>query len=68
MRMSEGEAPAGLTISEKILGFLLIFFGAIFFYYTMQTPTIRDSGFIFFPIFGIGLIVLGIFMVLAKAE
>jgi len=68
MCMSEGEAPAGLTILEKLVGFLLIFFGAILIYYTMQTPTLRGSGFIFFPVFGIGLIVLGIFMVLAKAE
>jgi len=68
MRMSEGEAPAGLTISEKFFGLLLIVFGAILFYYTQQTPALRGVGFIFFPVFGIALIVLGIFMVLAKAE
>jgi hypothetical protein len=66
--MSEGEAPAGLTFLEKFFGVLLIVFGAILLYYMQQTPTLKGTGFIFFPIFAIGLIVLGVFMVLAKAE
>ncbi len=68
MPMSEGEAPTGLTTLEKFFGLLLIVFGAILLYYTGQTPTLKGLGFIFFPIFAVGLIVLGIFMVLAKAQ
>jgi uncharacterized membrane protein YjjP (DUF1212 family) len=66
--MSEGEAPTGLTIAEKFLGLLLIFFGAILLYYTIETPDLRNLGFNIFIVFAILLIVLGIFIVLSKAE
>jgi len=65
--MSE-EAPAGVTIVEKLFGLLLIFLGAIVFYYALQTPRLMGIGFIFFPAFGVFLIALGIFLVFSKAE
>lgn len=65
--MSE-EAPAGLTIIEKFFGLLLVVLGVIVFYYALQTPRLVGIGFIFFPVFGVFLIALGIFLVLSKAE
>jgi len=63
-----GEAPAGLTLMEKIFGLLLIIMGLIAVYYAWQTQGLEHFGLGFFVTFGIVLIALGIFMVLAKAE
>lgn len=65
--MSE-EAPAGLTIAEKVFGLILVVLGALVFYYSPQTPKLAGIGFIFFPAFGIFLIAIGLFLVFSKAE
>lgn len=65
--MSE-EAPVGLKIMEKLFGLILIIFGFMLSFYYYQTEGVTGSGFIFFFIFGIVLIVIGVFMLWAKAE
>ena len=65
--MSE-EAPVGLKIMEKIFGILLIVFGFMLSFYYYQTQGLTGPGFIFFLIFGIVLIVLGVFMLWVKIE
>lgn len=62
------EAPAGLTLMEKIFGLLLTLMGFIAVYYAWQTQKLEHFGLSFFVTFGLLLIALGIFMVLAKAE
>ena len=68
MCMSEGEPPRGLMIAEKLFGSLLIFFGAVLLYYTIETPDLRNLGYNIFIVFAVLLIVLGIIIVLSKAE
>jgi len=63
-----GEVPAGLTLMEKIFGLVLIIMGFVAVYYAWQTQGLEHFGFGFFVAFGLVLIALGIFMVLAKAE
>jgi len=63
-----GEVPAGLTLMEKIFGLLLTIMGFIAVYYAWQTQGLEHVGFGLFVTFGLVLIALGIFMVLAKAE
>ena len=63
-----GEVPAGLTLMEKIFGLLLTLMGFIVIYYAWQTQGLEHFGFGFFVTFGLVLMALGIFMVLAKAE
>jgi len=63
-----GEAPAGLTLMEKIFGLLLTLMGFIAVYYAWQTQGLEQFGLGFFVTFGLVLIALGIFIVLAKAE
>jgi len=61
------EAPIGLTIVEKLVGLLMITIGAITFYvtYTNLSSAVNPAMFL---AAGVVLIVLGIFLVLAKAE
>jgi len=63
-----GEVPAGLTLMEKIFGLVLTLMGFVAVYYAWQTQGLEHFGFGFFVTFGLVLIALGIFMVLAKAE
>ena len=60
--------PAGLTFMEKIFGLLLTIMGFIAVYYALQTQGLEHFGLSFFVAFGLVLIALGIFMVLAKGE
>jgi hypothetical protein len=65
--MSE-EAPLGLKVMEKLFGILLIAFGIIISFYYFKTEGLVGPGFIFFLIFGVVLIILGVFMLLVKVE
>ncbi len=65
--MSE-EAPVGLKIMEKIFGILLIVFGFLLSFYYYQTTGLIGPGFIFFFIFGIALMIFGVFMLWVKIE
>jgi hypothetical protein len=66
--MSRSEAPLGLTIMEKIIGFFLMLIGIIIFYVTYTNITQIGSYPIIFLVAGLILIGLGILMLLAKTE
>jgi len=61
------EAPIGLTLMEKLVGFLMIAVGAITFYVTYTNLTSAVNPIVFLAA-GILLIALGILLVLAKTE
>ncbi|TET20318.1 hypothetical protein E3J74_03465 [Candidatus Bathyarchaeota archaeon] len=67
--MSE-EVGSGLTIAEKLSGLIAILIGAIIIYFTYTSP---PSGYVkpfsgIFLVAGFVLIVVGIVLVLARAE
>lgn len=66
--MSKGEAPLGLTIMEKLIGFFIMLIGIIIFYVTYTNISSVGSHPIIFLVAGIILIGLGIVMLIAKAE
>jgi hypothetical protein len=66
--MSRGEAPLGLTIMEKLIGFFIMLIGIIIFYVTYTHIAEIGSHPIIFLIAGLILIGLGILMLLAKTE
>jgi len=71
MLVSE-EAPLGLTVAEKLCGLLSIFLGGVIVYFTFVDPpktggSVESYSFAFL-VGGFILIVLGIFLLLAKAE
>jgi hypothetical protein len=66
--MSKEEAPIGLTFMEKLIGLLLIAIGALWFYTTYTNLGSLDP---FDGIFlggALALIILGIVLLIAKAE
>jgi hypothetical protein len=66
--LSESEAPLGLTIMEKIIGFFVMIIGMIIFYVTYNNLSSLESYPIIFLIAGSILIGLGILMLIAKTE
>jgi hypothetical protein len=66
--MSRGEAPLGLTIMEKLIGFFIMLIGIIIFYVTYTNITKIGSYPIIFLVAGLILMGLGILMLLAKTE
>lgn len=62
------EAPIGLTIMEKLLGLIIILIGVITFYVTYTNIASVGLPPIFFLAAGLVLILLGIFIVIAKAQ
>ena len=66
--MSKGEAPLGLTIMEKLIGFFIMLIGIIIFYVTYTNISSIGSHPIIFLVAGLILIGLGIVMLIAKAE
>jgi len=65
--MSE-EAPIGLTIMEKLMGLIIILIGAITFYVTYTNMASTGPLLTFFLAVGLVLVVLGIVIVIVKAE
>ncbi len=61
------EEPLGLKVTEKFFGLLIILVGAIIFYvtYTNMQSLVYP---IMFIVLGVALMVVGIVMVLARAE
>ncbi len=59
--------PIGLTIMEKLLGLIMITIGAITFYVTYTNLTSSPEP-LFFLVAGLILAILGVFLILAKAE
>lgn len=64
--MSAEEESTWFTIAEKFLALLIILIGAIVVYNTVTSPSIVFP--IFFSVGGLSLIVLGVFMILAKTK
>jgi len=65
--LSKGEAPIGLKIMEKIIGFFIMLIGVIVFYVTYNLGNLW-SHLVIFLIAGLILIGLGILMLIAKTE
>jgi hypothetical protein len=66
--MSE-DAPIGLAVAEKIFGLILIIIGAIVAYYSSNPPAGDISHFAgIFTVTGVVIVVVGIFLVIAKTE
>jgi len=66
--MSKGEAPLGLAIMEKVIGFFVMLIGIILFYITYTDVSSVVSHPIIFLVAGLILIGLGIVMLIAKTE
>ncbi len=66
--MSREEDSTGFTIAEKFLALLIILVGAIVVYNTATSPELFDRYPLFFAVGGLSLIVLGVFIILAKAQ
>jgi len=60
------EDSTGFTIAEKFFALLIILIGAIVVYVTVTSSDLTYP--IFFATGGLALIVLGVFMILAKTE
>lgn len=60
----EGESM-GFTIAEKFFALLIILIGALTIYNTSTSPDLVYP--LFFGVSGLALVLLGIFMILAKA-
>jgi hypothetical protein len=66
--MSEEEGGFGITLAEKLFGFIIIIVGAMATYYTF-TSTSALGGFTgFFGFLSIFLLALGVFLIIAKTE
>ncbi len=64
--MSKEEESVGFTIAEKFFATLIILIGALVVYYsTMSTELLYP---VFFAAGGLALVVIGVFMILAKAK
>ncbi len=66
--MSKGEAPFGLTIMEKLIGFFIMLIGILVFYVTYTNISVIGSHPIIFLVAGLILISLGIVMIIANTE
>ncbi|MFQ6068554.1 MAG: hypothetical protein ACE5KD_03320 [Candidatus Bathyarchaeia archaeon] len=60
------EESTGYTIAEKFFALLIILIGAIVVYNATTSPNLTYP--FFFAVGGLALIVLGVFMILAKAQ
>jgi hypothetical protein len=66
--LSGSEAPLGLTIMEKLIGFFIMLIGIIIFYVTYTNLSNLGSHPIIFLIAGLILMSLGLIMIIAKTE
>lgn len=66
--MSQVEAPFGLTIMEKLIGFFIMLIGVIIFYVTYINISNIGPHPIIFLVAGLILIGLGFVMIIAKTE
>lgn len=66
--MSRGEAPLGLTIMEKLVGFFIMLIGILIFYVTYTNINSIGPHPIIYLVAGLILIGLGIIMLTAKTE
>ena len=68
MAMGRAERPAGLAIAEKLMGLVLLVMGALAIYYTVEAIGVLGPLWLLFTVFGSFLIVIGLAMLLARAE
>ena len=66
--MSRTEVPTGLTIAEKILGLVILVLGALAIYYTHQAVSAIGPIWPIFVAFGALLLLVGLALLLARAE
>jgi len=66
--MSKLERPAGLAVMEKLMGLLLIVIGALAIYYSSSAIRALGDPWVLFVALGVVLLIIGIALVLAKAE
>jgi len=64
--LSSKEDLTGFTIAEKFFALLIILIGAIIVYVTTSTSGLLYPA--FFAVGGLALVVLGVFMILAKTQ
>ncbi len=62
------EEPVGLKIAEKFSGLFVLLIGVILFYVTYTSIEILGAYPVIFLVISAALIVLGVIMILAKAE
>jgi hypothetical protein len=61
--------PIGLTVVEKVFGLILIIVGAIIAYFSINPPAGDISHFAgIFTVAGIVVAIVGVFLLIAKAE
>jgi len=65
--MSE-EGGFGLTVAEKFFGLILLVMGALAMYYTFTSSNTLEAFTGFFGFLSVILIVLGLFLIIAKTE
>ena len=66
--MSKLERPAGLAIMEKLMGLLLIVVGALAIYYSSSAMSVLGGPCVLFITLGVVLLLVGIALLIAKAE
>lgn len=66
--MSREERPAGLTAMEKILGLVLLALGIVAIYYTYMALPELGSVWLIFMALGAFLVLVGLALLLARAE
>jgi len=66
--VSIGDDATGFTIAEKFFALLIILIGAIVINNSIASPGLSNKYPVFFVVGGLALIVLGVFMILAKAQ
>ncbi len=64
----EGGESVGFTIAEKFFALLVILIGTLVIYYTTTSPVLSNRYPIMFVTGGLALIILGVFMILAKVK
>ena len=63
------DLPIGITVTEKIIGLILVIIGAIFTYYSINPPLGDISYFSgIFTGVGIIIVIIGLFLFIAKSE
>lgn len=66
--MGEEEGSFGLAMAEKLFGFMILITGAFTAYYTFTSEATLQAFTGLFGVLGIILLVLGLFMLIAKTE
>mgnify|MGYP000150215673 CR=1 FL=1 len=68
MAMGRAERPAGLAIVEKLMGLILLVMGSLAIYYTAEAVEVLGPLWLLFVAFGSFLALVGLALILARAE